>query len=79
MERLEANRPDCVVLMGESIGRGVVSAFRRSTAADNGVPLVVIAVLAERQSEWMDEMEQSPTARVLIQPIQLRELNCATI
>jgi serine/threonine protein kinase len=74
LERLEANRPDCVVLMGESIGRSVVGAFRRSTAADNGCPLVVIAVLAERQSEWMDEMEQTPTARVLVQPIQLREL-----
>jgi serine/threonine protein kinase len=74
MERLGTNRPDCVVLMGESIGRGVVDAFRRSSALEGAQPFVVIAVLAERQSEWMEEMDQTPTARVLVQPIQLREL-----
>jgi serine/threonine protein kinase len=74
MDRLESNCPDCIVLMGESIGRDVVDAFRRSSEWNSGQSLISIAVLAERQSEWMDEMDQTPTARVLVQPIQLREL-----
>jgi serine/threonine protein kinase len=74
MDRLASNCPDCIVLMGESIGRDVVDAYRKSSEWNNGQSLISIAVLAERQSEWMDEMEQTPTSRVLIQPIQLREL-----
>lgn len=74
IDRLKSNCPDCIVMMGESIGRDIVDAFRQSAKWKNGKSLISIAVLAERQSEWMEEMDQTTTARVLIQPIQLREL-----
>lgn len=74
LNRLESNPPDCLILMGESIGSNVTEAFKTATQAAKTKPLTTIAVLAERQSEWMGEMEPTRTSRIMVQPITLREL-----
>lgn len=70
--RLEANPPDCMVLMGDSIGDSVITAYERVARADNSV--ICIAVLSERQGSSHANLEQTHTARVLVQPVTLRDL-----
>jgi serine/threonine-protein kinase len=73
LSRLQTDPPDCVVLMGDSIGEEIVDVYEqiRNLNADR---FVNIAVLAERQSELRSQLEQTSTSRVLVQPITLREL-----
>ncbi|HUG90406.1 MAG TPA: protein kinase [Planctomycetaceae bacterium] len=72
--RLASDPPDCVVLMGRSIGDEIAAVFRDALAAVNGKPVACIAVLSENQARLAAELATSPTARVLVQPIRLREL-----
>jgi serine/threonine protein kinase len=74
LSRLEKNPPDCVVLMGESIGAGAVGGFQEAVKLSGTKPTVCVLVLAERQSKWSEELEQTPSARVLVQPLSLRDL-----
>ena len=74
LSRLEKNPPDCVVMMGESIGPDVVAAFQQAAKLSESEPFVCVLVLAERQAGWCDKLEQTPSARVLVQPISLRDL-----
>ena len=74
--RLESNPPDCIVLMGDSIGDDVFDAYKTAhqLGAAAASSTVSIVVLAERQSHLQSDLEQSHTARVLVQPITLRDL-----
>lgn len=74
MRRLENDPPDCVVLMGESIGDDVANAFLQTSDMANGTGLVSIAVLAERQGDIKPLMKETATNRVLSQPVSLRDL-----
>jgi eukaryotic-like serine/threonine-protein kinase len=73
MTRLETNPPDCIVLMGDSIGNEIVSAYDQIREL-NGGRFLNIAVLAERQASLRLQLEQTETSRVLLQPITLRDL-----
>jgi serine/threonine protein kinase len=74
LSRLKSDPPDCVVLMGRSIGDEIVDVYREALSAVNGRPIACIAVLAEKQARLTGEFQTSPAARVLVQPIRLREL-----
>lgn len=74
LSRMEKSPPDCVILMGESIGSGVVEGFQRAVDRTGHKPLVCIVVLAQRQADWREKLEQTPAARVLVQPVSLRDL-----
>jgi eukaryotic-like serine/threonine-protein kinase len=73
LSRLQTNPPDCVVLIGDSIGDEIVSAYDQVREL-NGERFVNIAVLAERQAALRKQLEQTGTSRVMVQPITLREL-----
>jgi serine/threonine protein kinase len=74
MKRLRTNPPDCVVLMGESIGDDVMKAYSEAVKFGESHSVVSIAVLTQSQSVRKEELEQTGTARVMVQPVQLRDL-----
>jgi eukaryotic-like serine/threonine-protein kinase len=73
ISRLQSNPPDCVVLIGDSIGDDLAQAYQQVREL-NGDRFINIAVLAERQADLMDKLEQTALSRVMQQPITLREL-----
>jgi serine/threonine protein kinase len=73
ISRLQSNPPDCVVLIGDSIGDELVEAYEQVREL-NGDRFINIAVLAERQAEFVEKLEQTALSRVMQQPITLREL-----
>ncbi len=73
ISRLQSNPPDCVVLIGDSIGDDLVDAYQQVRQL-NGDRFINIAVLAERQAALVEKLEQSALSRVVQQPITLREL-----
>src|SRR5580698_1965597 len=53
ISRLQSNPPDCVVLIGDSIGDELVEAYEQVREL-NGDRFINIAVLAERQAEFVE-------------------------
>ena len=74
LNRLEANPPECVVLMGESIGERVIGGFQQMSMTDTDHPLVCIAILGEDQAAWKEDLVETTTARIMVQPVTLRDL-----
>ena len=74
LDRLKNNPPECIILMGGTVGDQVVDFFQRAVVIGKQTDVVCIAVLSDKQSHLREQLEQSVTARVLSQPITLREL-----
>lgn len=76
LARLEnrTNAPDCIVLMGDSVGDEIVPAYKRARELGGSRSIVIIAVLAEKQAQYKADLEQTHAARVLVQPVTLRDL-----
>ncbi len=74
LKRLENDPPDCVLLMGESIGDEVVGVFQQAAKLSRPSKFISIAVLAERQSDLGREMKETTLNRVMVQPITLRDV-----
>jgi serine/threonine protein kinase len=72
--RLKSTPPDCVIFMGESLGDDVIDAYQQSALVGKSADVICIAVLAKEQAPLTAQLEQSPSARVLVQPIALRDL-----
>ena len=63
-----------MILMGESIGPEIVSAFNQAAGLSTPQSFLVFGVLSEKQKELHDQCRQTPTAKVLMQPLTLRNL-----
>ncbi len=75
LARMKSNPPDCVVLMGGSIGDRVAEDVRRAMLLAETASIVLLVVLSERQGDVAKELESSNgLVRVLRQPIRLRDL-----
>jgi len=74
LSRLNSNPPDCIVLMGAAIGRNVVKAFQQAVDMGEASSIITLAVLAESQGRLQRKFTESRRARVLVQPITLRDL-----
>jgi serine/threonine protein kinase len=74
LSRLEHNPPDCIVLMGDAVGDDIVSAYKQASEQSAAKSVVVIAILSEKQAKYKAELEQTHIARVLVQPVTLRDL-----
>ncbi|MBW3541104.1 MAG: protein kinase [Planctomycetes bacterium] len=72
--RLKSNPPDCLVLIGQSVGDEIGEVFAKAVATIGERPIACVAVLAEEQGEVAPTLQTSKLARVLVQPIKLREL-----
>jgi serine/threonine protein kinase len=73
LSRLQTNPPDCVLMIGDSIGEEIVEAYQQIRKV-NGERFVNIAVLSERQADLREQLTQTAASRVLVQPITLRDL-----
>jgi len=74
LSRLRSTPPDCIVLMGEAIGRQIVPAFEEVNRIAEAKAITSIAVLSRKQNAWRTELSETATMRVLVQPITLRDL-----
>jgi serine/threonine protein kinase len=74
MKRLQSDPPDCVLLMGESIGDEIVDVHLQATKQAGAPSFISIAVLAERQADLRQQLKETPTNRILVQPVSLRDL-----
>ncbi len=75
LARMKSNPPDCVVLMGGSIGDRVAEDVRRAMLLADTASIVLLVVLSERQGDVARELESgNGLVRVLRQPIRLRDL-----
>ena len=60
--------------MAESQGEGLTEGFQELLRWKRTSSIPVLVVLSQKQSEWKTALEGAGRTRVLIQPIQLREL-----
>jgi serine/threonine protein kinase len=74
LNRLESSPPDCVVIMAAAFTQEALQEFLEARAASPNGKRVTILVLGETQSEWKSRVAESSTSRVLVQPLNLREL-----
>jgi serine/threonine protein kinase len=74
LSRLKTNPPDCMVIMGESLGDRAVEGFRDAQALAGHLPTGVVLVLGEKQSALRANIAETESARVLVQPVTLRDL-----
>ncbi|GAB4145517.1 MAG: serine/threonine-protein kinase [Planctomycetaceae bacterium] len=75
IQRMQGDEtPDCVVLMGESIGDQIVAAFQELVKATQNGRTVGLAVFSKKQKALRSECTITATARILIQPVTLRDL-----
>ena len=72
--RLETTPPDCVILMGESIGERTAETFREAARLGRRHGFITLLVLSTRQAELKNHLEQTTTARILVQPLTMRNL-----
>jgi len=74
LNRLSGNPPDCMVIMAESVGKAAIPGFFEAINLRNGSPMVTILVLPEDQAERKEDIDETSTQKVLVQPVTLREL-----
>jgi serine/threonine protein kinase len=75
LNRMKSNPPDCVILMGGSIGDHISEDFQRARVLAEAASIAVVVVLSERQADLAPKIEtESRLVRVLQQPIRLRDL-----
>lgn len=76
LQRVEGpHPPDCLLIMGESVGSGSVAAYQRMLAAIEAGRLPAgLIVFSKKQSALKSECRQTGTARVMVQPVTLRDL-----
>jgi serine/threonine protein kinase len=74
LNRLRTNPPNGVIFMGESIGDATIQAFREAMQLGQTTDFITLVVLSEQQASWTSQLDQTATARVMVQPISLRDL-----
>jgi serine/threonine protein kinase len=74
LARLKSSPPDCMVIMGETLGERAVKGYDDARALLREAHAGVVLVLGEKQSALKEHLEETPSARVLVQPVTLRDL-----
>jgi serine/threonine-protein kinase len=72
--RLKDSPPDCMVIMADALGEQAVTGYSEARKILGPSSVGVVLVLAEEQSSWKERLSETDSARVLVQPITLREL-----
>ena len=60
--------------MGESIGDEIADAYQQMLQSTERAPVIGIAILSKKQRDLKSLCRQTPGARVIVQPVTLREL-----
>jgi CheY-like chemotaxis protein len=74
LTRLKSSPPDCMVIMGDALGDEAVKGYSDAQEVRGKSQVAVVLVLAEQQSAWKERLPETPSSRVLVQPVTLREL-----
>ncbi|MFP6767275.1 MAG: serine/threonine-protein kinase [Planctomycetaceae bacterium] len=76
LNRLGSSPPDCLVLMGGSIGQELLDGFKDAVRRSQDRPIAQVAVLSKEQLTWERRLDEtiSKTARVLTHPLVLGDL-----
>jgi hypothetical protein len=74
LARLKSSPPDCMVIMGETLGDRAVKGFDDACALLQGSQAGIVLVLGEKQSALKARLAETESARVLVQPVTLRDL-----
>ncbi len=76
LNRLGSSAPDCLILMGGSIGREILDGFKDAVRRSQDRPIAQVAVLSKDQLTWERRLDDtvSTTARVLTHPLVLGDL-----
>ena len=75
LARIEKDPPDAALLMGESLGDDLFGLFSTLRAQGlDGEPVAVVALVTAAQAKKRNALSASGTARVLAQPVSLREV-----
>lgn len=74
LNRLRTNPPDCVVVMGESIGDEVVAAYDTVVQVSRRTMLTGVLVLSRRQAHFDDLCESTGSTSVMQHPVTMRQL-----
>jgi serine/threonine protein kinase len=74
LSRLKSSPPDCMVIMGESLGDRAINGFNDALTLCDESHTGVVLVLGEKQSPLKANVKETDTARVLVQPVTLRDL-----
>lgn len=72
--RLDQNPPDAVVFMGEILGDELFDLYPKVLGLTYEVALVAVFVLSKTQASRRNELEATPTCRVVVQPVTTRDL-----
>jgi CheY-like chemotaxis protein/tRNA A-37 threonylcarbamoyl transferase component Bud32 len=78
LSRIRQQAPDCVLLMGDSIGDRVAEDYARILSLGRSNFTSAILVLGEDQTSLKETIaSDNPLGRVLVQPVKLRDLRTA--
>ncbi len=72
--RLKSSPPDCMVIMGDSLGEAAIKGYSDAQEIRGNSRVSVVLVLAEEQSARKASLPETDSTRVLVQPVTLREL-----
>ena len=74
LTRMRNNQVDGILLMADSVTEGLSEGFQDFLRWKRTSSTAALIVLSQSQSEWKTTLEEAGTTRVLIQPIQLRDI-----
>jgi serine/threonine protein kinase len=74
LTRMRSSPTDCFVLMGDSLGESQSSSFQDFLRWKKTSSTAAVVVLSQKQAGWKQTLEESGSTRVLVQPIQLRDI-----
>ncbi|MFQ5730325.1 MAG: protein kinase [Planctomycetaceae bacterium] len=74
LNRLQANPPDCVILMGQAIGDDVASAYDKVVQISRRTLLTGVVVLSTRQRHLEEVCRPTGATRVLVHPVTMQQL-----
>jgi len=74
LNRLQNDPPDCVILMGQPLGKGAVAAYRELVQATKNSPVAGVMVLSREQSHFQKDCPRTAFTRVLVQPVTMRDV-----
>ncbi|MAT15429.1 MAG: serine/threonine protein kinase [Planctomyces sp.] len=77
LRRFSSDPPDCVLLMGQSIGDDIVSVHNRAVELANDAEIPLITILSAKQGELRKKMSESTFVQILKSPLDLRDLRKA--
>ena len=75
LSRLSDESIDCLVVMTESFETEFVTNVQNAVQQSEAASVGCLIVLSSSRAEWKEQLQQSSTARVLIQPITVQKLH----